>query len=389
MIAFQNRNIKKKFGKRVAIFGSTGSIGCSTLEICRRYSNEFEVYALVAGNNKEKLLAQILEFNPSYAVLTQVEGKSETLCNGTELRYGQSALKDLASYDFDIMVAAIVGIAGLESVLTAIECGRDIALANKESLVCAGELISERLLSSSSRIIPVDSEHSSIFRCLEGKKSCDIISVILTASGGPFLHRPIDTWDSITPEEAVKHPRWTMGKKISIDSATMMNKALEVIEARWLFGFENIKVLIHPESIVHGLIELVDGTIFGHMACADMKAPIAYALKGGFETLPDVVGKLSLEKLACLHFYPLDENKFPAVSLAFECLNRGKAAPAVLNIANECAVRLFLSGRIKFPDIYRVVKNEVENLGATAFSGLEDLKLLQSNITDHLMGFYK
>ncbi|WP_457679108.1 1-deoxy-D-xylulose-5-phosphate reductoisomerase [Thermovibrio sp.] len=339
--------------KRVLILGSTGSIGRNALEVIRRFKEEFKVVGLVAGRNASLLLKQALEFKPEGVAL--FEGKVE----GVKLFKGLEGIKRLIEeVEYDICIAAISGADGILPTYWAAKKGGRLALANKESLVCGGKFIKE----VAREIIPVDSEHSAIFQCLNGEKRESLEEVILTASGGPFWKRR--DLKGITPKEALNHPNWKMGKKITIDSATLMNKGLEVIEAYWLFELpaEKIKVVIHPQSIVHSLVRFKDGSILSQMGAPDMKVPIAYALSyprrlpllKEFKELYLNLYNLKLE------FYEPDYQKFPCLKLAYEALKVGYPYPIVLNAADEVAVELFLKGKLEFTEIPRLISETLE-----------------------------
>ena len=352
--------------RRLTILGSTGSIGCTALEFVGRNPDAFEIHSLVASRQVEKLAAQIMRFRPKFAV---VPGQIEYLalqklmaqapsCS-TELLCGVKAINEVAGHpDSDVVLAAIVGSAGLPSVAAAIQANKLVALANKESLVCAGGLLAKMLSTSTARIIPVDSEHSALFQLIEGQCVKDISSVTLTASGGPFLNLPKELFKSFTPEQAIKHPRWNMGAKISVDSATLVNKALEVIEAHWLFDLKpaQIEVVVHPQSIIHGLVNFNDGSHVAHLSSPDMTGPISFALGWPELRFGGAICKLDLPKLQTLEFFALDADKFPAVSLAKTCLEQGGIKPALFNIANEIAVEAFLSKKLSFDRIIPVIE---------------------------------
>ena len=382
--------------KRLAILGSTGSIGCSTLEIVRQFPEAFEVFCLVAHTSIQKLRKQVLEFQPKYCVVTGGMSKSQLheLSSGPGttawLSEEEAVLELVQDPQVDAVVAAIVGMAGLRSVHAAIAAKKSVLLANKESLVCAGELLTNLLShneTTSRQLIPLDSEHSAIFQLLEGAGRSDPEKLILTASGGPFLKTPISDFGSITPEMAVKHPRWNMGAKISVDSASMVNKALELIEARWLFNTHHskIEVLVHPESIIHSLVEFKDGVQLAQLSVPDMKGAIAFGMQYPDSRLPNVMNKLNLAELRSLHFESLDEEKFPAVSIARQTLDAGGAAPAVFNIANELAVSRFLAGKIGFPDIMHYIESSLESFGTERYDSIDDLFDLKNRIESHTL----
>ncbi|MDO8426779.1 MAG: 1-deoxy-D-xylulose-5-phosphate reductoisomerase [Deltaproteobacteria bacterium] len=343
--------------KGVAILGSTGSIGRSALEVIRSNPGRFKVVTLAAGSNIALLKEQVEEFKPAFVSVLNKEAasvlkKSLPVPAGAGVEGAELA----ASYEgVDVVISAISGAAGLLPTLAAIRAGKEVALANKETLVAAGPLVMEEAKKRGVRIIPVDSEHSAIFQSLAGNRRQDLRRIILTASGGPFLNRPVGGLDSVTPEEALRHPKWSMGKKISIDSATLMNKGLEVIEASHLFGLpgERISVIIHPQAVVHSMVEYADGSIISQMSVPDMKGPIAYALSFP-ERIAGVTPPLNLSGLK-LDFTEPDLKRFPCLALAFEALAAGGTAPAALNAADEAAVEMFLKGRIPFTGIYRVI----------------------------------
>lgn len=382
--------------RQVAILGSTGSIGTSTLEVLRSCPSDLSVDLLVAGRQGRALAAQVREFRPRVAGVNSVEGFKE-LCaelgvsstsprwEGTELVCGESAINDaLRLSPARIVVAAVVGMAGLSGVLAAIDSGKDVALANKESLVVAGELVMRRARERGVSIIPVDSEHSAIFQVLRGVQHNDLRSVILTASGGPFLRTPVEELTDVTPARALKHPKWNMGAKISIDSATMMNKALEVIEARWLFDVSpaSIEVVIHPQSIIHSMIRLVDGTVLAQLSVPDMKGPIAYALEYPRGRMPEVMEHLDFVKTGELTFLSVDDAKFPGLARARACLAGENGACAAFNAANEVAVDRFLKEEIPFMQIHDLIGGALERFGTRRYSALEDLVALTEEVTE-------
>lgn len=384
---------QKHNGKvRVCILGSTGSIGKSALQIIRTNPEKFEVIALVAGSNSEELAKQILEFKPKIAALDseraylKLKGILPTN-DCPELTFGANSIAEIVTRsDIDLVLAAIVGFAGLRSVLSALKANKIVALANKESLVCGGALVNDLVQSGHGSIIPVDSEHSAIYQVLQAQEKNNLKRVILTASGGPFWQKPLSEFKDITIEQALNHPRWKMGPKVTIDSATMMNKALEVIEAHWLFGMsaDEISVLVHPQSIVHSLIELIDGSQLAQLGVPDMKGPIAYALRYP-ERIFNVMESLNLAKAYKLEFYELDNQKFPAVGLANEAIKQGGIATAVLNISNEVAVQAFLAGKISFCDIVPFVEKALNLYGDGTYSCYEDLDNINKVIREKLL----
>ena len=354
---------------RVAVLGSTGSIGVSTLDVLGRHPERFEVVALAAATNDERLLEQCLRHRPRIAVLQSPEaaGRLEAALSvagsPVEVRWGPDALNDCASGpDVDAVMAAIVGAAGLQSTLAAARSGKRVLLANKESLVVAGPLLIESARLGGATLIPIDSEHNAIFQCLPpgletGRPGSGVRRILLTASGGPFRATPLEALGNVTPEQACAHPNWSMGRKISVDSATLMNKGLELIEACLLFGMEpaRVEVVVHPQSIVHSLVEYVDGSILAQLGNPDMRTPIAHAL-GWPERIGSGVQSLDLTAVARLDFEPPDAGRFPALRLARTVAEAGGTAPAVLNAANEVAVAAFLGGRLGFLGIPRLIE---------------------------------
>jgi 1-deoxy-D-xylulose-5-phosphate reductoisomerase len=365
--------------KKLAILGSTGSIGVSTLEIVAAHRDRFEVVALTGGNNLELLKKQIEEFAPRVAaVITEDSArKLRTMVPGakTEILSGISGMIAAATAsDATMVVAAIVGAAGLVPTVAAIKAGKDVALANKETLVTAGHLIMEMVKEQGVRLYPVDSEHSAVFQSLQGHRSQDVKRIILTASGGPFFHYPPRKLAEVSIDDALNHPNWSMGRKITIDSATMMNKGLEVIEAKWLFNvpMERVSVVIHPQSIIHSLVEYVDGCVMAQLGVPDMKAPIAYALTYP-ERVPTGVRGLDLTELGSLTFFEPDVERFPALKLAYRAVGDGESMPAVMNAANEVAVDAFLSGCIRFPDIARIIEKTMDAHQPHALTTIEEV----------------
>ncbi len=349
--------------KNITILGSTGSIGVNALDVIANHPKKFKVKALAAGRNVRLLARQIEEFKPD---VVSVYSSEDALQLKSILRskkrisilYDQTGIQELAAYpDADVVLSAISGAAGLKPTLAAIHAGKDIALANKETMVIAGHLVTRKAIKNNVRILPVDSEHSAIFQCLAGQKNQSLKRIILTASGGPFFKLTKNEIKKVSLEQALIHPRWKMGRKITIDSASMMNKGLEVIEAKWLFNLDivHIDVLIHPQSVVHSLIELLDGSVLAQLGIADMRVPIAYALTYP-ERMPNALPSLNLVKAGPLDFYPPDMKRFPCLRLAYEAGHSGGTAPAVLNAANEVAVQAFLEKRIGFNDISKVIE---------------------------------
>ena len=352
----------------LTILGSTGSIGESTLDVVSRHPEKFRVFALAGHRQVDKLAAQCKQFRPEYAVVgdaghaAELEKKLKQEGIDTQVLYGAQALIDVASADeVSGVMCAIVGAAGLPSALAAAQKGKTIYLANKETLVVSGALFMETARQNGAAVLPIDSEHNAIFQVLPrdytGRlNEHGINSIILTASGGPFLNTDLSTFDSITPEQAVKHPNWSMGRKISVDSASMMNKGLELIEAHWLFSClpEKLEVVIHPQSVIHSMVRYRDGSVLAQLGNPDMRTPIAYCL-GLPERIDSGVGELDFGALSALTFQKPDFDRFPCLKLAYQAMNAGGAAPCVLNAANEVAVAAFLDKRIKFTDIAQVV----------------------------------
>ena len=363
--------------KNLSILGSTGSVGKSTLEVVRRNAEKFQINLLTANTNFSLMLDQIEEFGPKFVFLEDTEAQKsllreleKTKINTTLLTSEDQLMEVLADKNSEIVVAAMVGVAGLKPVYHAVEHGKNILLANKESYVVAGEILNSLSSVTGSTIFPIDSEHSAIHQCLEGVKDKDSISkLILTGSGGPFLDRDIDDFDNVTPEEAISHPIWKMGNKISVDSSTMMNKCLEIIEARWLFDIVDIEVLIHPEGIVHSIVEFTDNSMLAQMSVPDMKIPIAYGL--GFpERIISGSESINLDTLRTLTFREPDYNKFPALKLAKESIKEGGTSFAILNAANEECVEAFLKGKIAYLDIYKLIAKVLDK------SDIKDVKCL-------------
>jgi len=365
--------------KRLAILGSTGSIGVNTLQIVSQFPERFEVVSLSAGLNTSLLKEQILRFRPKMVSVLNKE-LSESLRRELphvdfEIVYGVEGLIQVATRpEIDQVVSAIVGAVGLIPTLSAIKTGKTVALANKESLVMGGKIMMEEARRNHAQILPIDSEHSAIFQSLLGHRKEDVRHLVLTASGGPFLKLPVSRLHDVTVQEALNHPRWEMGKKITIDSASLMNKGLEVIEAHWLFDIpiEKIMVLIHPQSVVHSMVEYVDGSIVAQMGITDMKIPISYALSFP-ERLNLSLPSLDLSKSEGLTFSTPDPQRFRCLALAYESIKRGETAPAVLNAANEVAVSAFLDGSIKFTEIPLLLQRVIEEHEVKSVHTIEDI----------------
>ena len=361
---------------KIAILGSTGSIGHSTLEVIEKYPEKYQVVGLSAGYNAELLQEQIRKFKPKAVSLSDESGQDILNdCPGTEVLFGvEGACKIAAMPEADVVVAAISGSAGLLPTLEAVKAGKTVALANKESLVMAGELIISEAKKNKADIIPVDSEHSAIFQLLKDKKNEDVKNIILTASGGPFLGSTLEELENVSPEEALKHPRWKMGNKVTIDSASMMNKGLEVIEAHYIFGMpaEKIKVIVHPQSIVHSMVEFIDGTVFAQLSHPDMKAPIAYALSCP-DRLDNIVEPLSFADIGKLTFEDPDYERFPNLRLAFRALETGGLMPVIMNSANEVAVQKFCDGLIGFTSISKLIEKVMDSFNDNGGRALDDI----------------
>ncbi|OFJ83549.1 1-deoxy-D-xylulose-5-phosphate reductoisomerase [Neisseria sicca] len=377
----------------LTILGSTGSIGESTLDVVSRHPEKFRVFALAGHKQVEKLAAQCQTFRPEYAVVADAEhaARLEALLKrdgaATQVLHGAQALVDVASADeVSGVMCAIVGAAGLPSALAAAQKGKTIYLANKETLVVSGALFMETARTNGAAVLPIDSEHNAIFQVLPrdytGRlNEHGIRSIILTASGGPFLTADLGTFDSITPAQAVKHPNWSMGRKISVDSATMMNKGLELIEAHWLFNCppDKLEVVIHPQSVIHSMVRYRDGSVLAQLGNPDMRTPIAYCL-GLPERINSGVGDLDFDALSALTFQKPDFDRFPCLKLAYEAMNAGGAAPCVLNAANEAAVAAFLDGQIKFTDIAKTVAHCLAQDFSDDLGNIENL-LAQDAVT--------
>ena len=377
----------------LTILGSTGSIGESTLDVVSRHPEKFRVFALAGHKQVEKLAAQCRTFRPEYAVVADAEHavRLEAMLKrdgtATQVLYGAQALVDVASADEVCgVMCAIVGAAGLPSALAAAQKGKTIYLANKETLVVSGALFMETARANGAAVLPIDSEHNAIFQVLPrdytGRlNEHGIRSIILTASGGPFLTADLGTFDSITPAQAVKHPNWSMGRKISVDSATMMNKGLELIEAHWLFNCppDKLEVVIHPQSVIHSMVRYRDGSVLAQLGNPDMRTPIAYCL-GLPERIDSGVGDLDFDSLSALTFQKPDFDRFPCLKLAYEAMNAGGAAPCVLNAANEAAVAAFLDGQIKFTDIAKTVAHCLAQDFSDDLGNIENL-LAQDAVT--------
>ena len=366
--------------KKITLLGSTGSIGCSTLDVIEKNQDRFQIVALAAGENIHKIKRQIERFKPK---LVSVKTKETALKlrealktkNRVKILYDVEGMKEVASFpSANIVVSAIAGSAGLIPTLAAIEAGKDIALANKETMVLAGEIVTKKAAKKGINIIPVDSEHSAIFQCLQGNRRENLRKIILTASGGPFLKYTVKQLQKVTLDQTLRHPKWKMGKKITIDSASMMNKGLEIIEAKWLFNVDisAIDVLIHPQSIVHSMVEFIDGALLAQMGVPDMKIPIAYALTYPERMTNDIV-PLNLAKEKTLEFYQPDVKKFPCLDIACHACLDGGTAPVVLNASDEIAVEAFMQKMIRFVDIPVIIEKVLNDHKTIKKPSLEDI----------------
>jgi 1-deoxy-D-xylulose-5-phosphate reductoisomerase len=364
--------------KKVAILGCTGSIGKSTLDLIERSPDKFEITALTAAVNVDALAHAARRTNARLAVIadeSRLRDLEDALQgSGCQAAAGADSLVGAATGDSDLVMAAIVGCAGLRPTMAAVEAGKTVALANKEALVTAGDLMTEAAKTSGATLLPVDSEHNAIFQSLAGSRIDQVSRIILTASGGPFRTASAEAMRNATPAQAVAHPNWTMGAKISVDSATLMNKGLELIEAHYLFGLPSarIDILVHPQSVIHSLVEFIDGSVLAQLGSPDMRIPIAYALAWP-ERMPTPAQRLDLAAIARLDFGEPDLERFPALRLSREALEAGGSAPAALNAANEVAVATFLDGKISFPDISKLVDMALQENESPAPRSIEDV----------------
>ena len=362
--------------KRVVILGATGSIGESALKVAHDIPERMEIVGLAANSNADKLAAAANETRAQSVCLvdeTNIDTLRRALAYKPQIFTGEEGLREIACQtDAEMVLVAIVGTAGLRPALAAIEAGKDLAVASKEILVMAGEIVTREARDNGVKILPVDSEHNAIFQCLEGKSSFDIRRIILTASGGPFRETPRKDFDSITLEQALKHPTWNMGPKITIDSATLFNKGLEMIEAHWLFGVEmkRVEVVIHPQSIVHSMVEFADGSMLAQLSYSNMCFPIQYAVTWP-DRVPNTLPPLDFSKLSKLEFFAPRYNDFPALNLARRAGETGGTLPAVMNAANEVAVAGFLDRQVRFPDIWQVVEEAMNRHTSVAHPNLD------------------
>jgi len=381
--------------KRIALLGSTGSIGTQTLDVVSRFPAEFKVEVMTAGDNVRLLADQAKKFHPESVVIGNTKHykqlKEELKSQHIQVSAGNDAIEQIVTgNNIDIVVAAMVGYSGLKPTISAVRAGKRIALANKETLVVAGEIIRKLMKQSGSRIIPVDSEHSAIFQCLAGETGNPVEKITLTASGGPFLNFTMEMLRNVKPHEALKHPNWEMGNKITIDSASLMNKGLEVIEARWLFDIDPdyIEVLIHPQSIIHSLVHFADGSVKAQLGIPDMRTPILYALSWPARFKSDLP-KLNLSQCQSLTFFDPDPSRFRNISLAYNALRQGGNMPCILNAANEIAVNAFLAGRIGFLQMSDLVEHTMEKTEFLALPGLGYLETTDINAREIATNYLK
>lgn len=384
--------------KRVSILGSTGSIGASSLEVTDSLNSNgynIRVVSLSANSRIDILSEQIKKYSPDYAVITDknsfLKFKDTYNFPGTEILYGEEGLNEISGSDnYDLMITALVGFSGLKPTINAIKSGKDIALANKETMVVAGQLINRLTSSNKVNLFPIDSEHSALLQCITGEKKETVSKYILTASGGPFRNKSLKELKNISVKEALNHPNWKMGNKITIDSATMMNKGLEVIEAKWLFETDDdkIDVLIHPQSVIHSMVEFIDGSVKAQLGIPDMKIPIQYAV-----TYPERVNsefaRMDFRKFSSLTFEDPDFEKFRCLRIAFDVLKSGGTFPVVMNAANEIAVDLFLKEKIDFLSISGIIENELEKHDSLNDFSLEEITLIDSETRNSVLSKYK
>lgn len=382
----------------ITILGSTGSIGVSTLDVVARHPGRYQVYALSAHTRVQELAQQCITFRPQVAVVGNAQAAQALTVLlraanlATEVAYGEAALCDIASHaDCDMVMAAIVGAAGLAPAMAAARAGKKILLANKEALVMSGQLFIDAVVQHGATLLPIDSEHNAIFQCLPAHYRRDparhgIHRILLTASGGPFLQRALDTLHDVTPEQACKHPNWVMGRKISVDSATMMNKGLEVIEAHWLFGAsaDQIEVVIHPQSVIHSMVSYADGSVLAELGNPDMRTPIAQAMAYP-DRIESGVAPLDLTKIGKLNFETPDFTRFPCLRLAYDALHAGGSAAAILNAANEVAVEAFLQHRLGFRMIDQIIAQVLQQMPHAAVESLEHLMQLDQEARQHAL----
>jgi len=363
----------------LSILGSTGSVGCNVLRIVDAFPDRFEVVGLAAGSNVERLAEQVARYRPRVVSVASESARAQlaqrTDLSGLRAGVGPEGAVAVATHaDTSMVVAAAVGAVGLVPTYRALEAGKDVALANKETLVMAGELMVAQAKARGARLLPIDSEHCALHQCLDGRRPEEVRRLVLTASGGPFRNRPRESFRDVTLGEALQHPTWNMGRKITIDSATLMNKGLEVIEARWLFGVaaDRIEVLVHPQSVVHSMVEFVDGTVLAQLGVTDMRMPIQYALSYP-DKWPAAIPGIDFRGGLHLDFEVPDHDRFPCLSLAYRALAGGGALPTVLNAANEEAVSAFLDRRVAFPAIPEAIQEVMEETGPRLVRELDDI----------------
>lgn len=382
--------------KKVTILGVTGSIGTQTLDVIRKDIHNFDIIGISANTNCEKIIPIIEEFNPKYAAMMDSEAslKLEKYCReknySTEILQGLEGLNYISTLaEVDVVVTSVVGMIGLVPTIKAINAGKDIALANKETLVAAGGLVMEAARENHVNILPVDSEHGAIFQCLQGNSLKDVNKIILTASGGPFRGKNKQQLMEIEPEEALKHPKWNMGKKISIDSSTLMNKGLEVIEAHWLFGvdYEDIQVVVHPQSIVHSMVEYIDGSVIAQLSATDMRLPIQYAINYP-ERNDAVIDKLDFYNMGNLTFEKPDMDTFKCLKLAYSAGKMGGNMPAIMNAANEVAVELFLDHKIKYLQIEYIIEKCMNKFEHHRSPNLEEILEIDLKVREYVRDNY-
>jgi 1-deoxy-D-xylulose-5-phosphate reductoisomerase len=379
--------------ERIALLGSTGSIGTQALDIISKYPDRFQVEILVAGNNIDLLIEQAHKFQPDSVVIANKDHyhllKESLQYTNIKIYAGNDAVEQVvASSSVDVVIAAIVGYSGVRPTIAAIKAGKKIALANKETLVVAGEIIGRLVSDSGSIIIPVDSEHSAIFQCLAGESGNPIEKITLTASGGPFLNMSEEMLKTVKPCDALKHPNWNMGCKVTIDSASLMNKGLEVIEAKWLFGLtpQQISVIVHPQSIIHSLVHFADGSVKAQLGVPDMRVPILYALSYP-DRLQSDLPRLKLNEASALTFAEPDTKKFRNLTLAYEAIKRGGNMPCILNAANEMAVNAFLEEKVSFTQMPDIVEYTMENSYYTNSPDLDSLEVSDTDARDMALSF--
>lgn len=380
--------------KHIALLGSTGSIGVQTTDVIRNHPEEFKLFAMAFGRNVEKALPLIREFNPSIIVVQDEEAKTKLIEENVqaEILVGSKGMKEIATHDrVDVLVNAIMGSVGLEATLGAIESHKQVALANKETLVTAGHLVMEAAKRNQVDILPVDSEHSAIYQCLNGENHKDVNKITLTASGGSFRDKSRADLEGVTVEDALNHPNWSMGAKITIDSATMMNKGLEVIEAHWLFDipYDNIDVIQHRESVIHSMVEFKDKSVIAQLGTPDMRVPIQYALTFPNRLEMQETKTLNLVEIGKLHFEEMDFDRFPCLRMAYEAGRAGGTMPTVLNAANEQAVALFLEGKISFLTIEALIERALEEHEVIPKPSLDTIVAVDQEIRTRIKSYVK